>query len=48
MSRALVSDCSKRFSEAREEVKDDERPSRPVTAGSEGKAQKINHIIRKD
>ena len=38
----------KRFSDGRESVKDDDRPSRPRTAVTDDNTEKVRDVIRKD
>ncbi|XP_064486050.1 protein GVQW3-like [Ornithodoros turicata] len=48
MSRMRVFEWHKRFTEGWENVEDDERPGRPVTATTEEVVEKINAIVRND
>ncbi|XP_042243085.1 protein GVQW3-like [Homarus americanus] len=48
MSRARVFAWHKRFSECRETVKDDDRPSRPRTAVTDDNIEKVRDVVRKN
>ena len=48
MFRARVFEWHKRFSEGRESLKNDDRPSRPSTAVTDDNIEKVQDVIRKD
>jgi len=48
MSRARVFGWHKRFSEGRENVKDDDHPGRPRTAVTDDNIEKMRDVIRND